>query len=549
MGRLVYHDLSAISGQLSPFDEAVLEVAISGSVSIVSPYIGVDYLQRIIQVSTEWKLISDIEAWLSSLSIRARPKAWLFIRENLERIHHCPAIHAKAVIGQKLAMFGSANLTNTGILGRTELNILIDDPLMVIELGAWFDSLWQQTLPPIADETNAFVQWLDEEAVRAPARREKFSLSASRKNIRACLVKLQPPDTPELEGAPLNLDILAQALVLQEQRHYDSLEDAVEVAINALAKDEFTFYQVVVIVRQGFSSTSIREIYFALLQHCANHVRSVFAENTRNRLILSGGTFTQSSKELIHQALAPFDDFLAHLVRHFDFTQARDMPDEVRFEALTGIRGGEQTILISELLDCGFLDIEDIAGHLPQYSLLDTFEWNGRYKLFMKAMHDWEAKKSWSIQSSTPKKPADNGIATPTDRTTVKIISEDNMTLAAFLRVEKEKMEKAEIAHKEMLVLKYQNRRDGIDKILAHLLPRLLSGEQLPPIEDILLQLPDALSVKSKWVKEIVLGKGFDMPKVIVTTNGAMSINPNFNWKDLVNYPLTQDACKSFLEN
>lgn len=549
MGRLVYHDLSAISGQLSPFDEAVLEVAISGSVSIVSPYIGVDYLQRIIQVSTEWKLISDIEAWLSSLSIRARPKAWLFIRENLERIHHCPAIHAKAVIGQKLAMFGSANLTNTGILGRTELNILIDDPLMVIELGAWFDSLWQQTLPPIADETNAFVQWLDEEAVRAPARREKFSLSASRKNIRACLVKLQPPGTPELEGAPLNLDIIAQALVLQEQRHYDSLEDAVEVAINALAKDEFTFYQVVVIVRQGFSSTSIREIYFALLQHCANHVRSVFSENTRNRLILSGGTFTQSSKELIHQALAPFDDFLAHLVRHFDFTQARDMPDEVRFEALTGIRGGEQTILISELLDCGFLDIEDIAGHLPQYSLLDNFEWNGRYKLFMKAMHDWEAKKSWSIQSSTPKKPADNGIATPTDRTTVKIISEDNMTLAAFLRVEKEKMEKAEIAHKEMLVLKYQNRRDGIDKILAYLLPRLLSGEQLPPIEDILLQLPDALSVKSKWVKEIVLGKGFDMPNVIVTTNGAMSINPNFNWKDLVNYPLTQDACKSFLEN
>jgi hypothetical protein len=65
MGRLVYHDLSAISGQLSPFDEAVLEVAISGSVSIVSPYIGVDYLQRMVhrRINCDFyqaKLISNL---------------------------------------------------------------------------------------------------------------------------------------------------------------------------------------------------------------------------------------------------------------------------------------------------------------------------------------------------------------------------------------------------------------------------------------------------------------------------------------------------------
>jgi hypothetical protein len=135
MGRLVYHNLSGISGQSSPFDEAILEVANSNAVSIVSPYIGVDYLQRIIQVSDGWRLISDVEAWLSSLSMRARSKAWLFIRENLDSIHHCSAIHAKVVISQQLAMFGSANLTNTGILGRTEMGILIDNPSMVAELN------------------------------------------------------------------------------------------------------------------------------------------------------------------------------------------------------------------------------------------------------------------------------------------------------------------------------------------------------------------------------------------------------------------------------
>ena len=548
MGRLVYHDLSAISGQLSTFDEAVLEVAISGSVSIVSPYIGVDYLQRIIQVSTEWKLISDIEAWLSSLSIRARPKAWLFIRENLERIHHCPAIHAKAVISKKLAMFGSANLTNTGILERTELGILIDNPLMVIELGAWFDSLWQQTLPPIADETNAFVQWLDEEAERTPSRRDKFSLSASSKKIRSRLVKLQSPDAPKRDGNPLNLDTIAQTLVLQEQRHYDTLEEAVEVAVNTLAKYKFAFRQVVEIVRKGFPSASIREIYFVLLQHCANHVRSVFAENTRNRLILADGIFVQSSKELIHQALAPFDAFLAHLVKLFDFSQAQDIPDEFSFEALTGISGSNQTILISELLDCGFLEIEDIAGHLPQYNLSDTFEWNGRYKLFTKAMHDWEAKKSWSMQLAVQKTSEVNEIAALTPRKAPKFISEDNMSLSAYLRLEKEKMGKAEIERKEKLDLKYRQRQDGIDKILAHLLLRLLSGETLPSTEDILLQLPVVLSVKLKLVEEIVLGKAMDMPKAIVTTDGDISINTNLDWKDLANYPLTQDVCRSFLE-
>jgi hypothetical protein len=173
MTHLVYHDLSSGSGKFSPFDEAVLKVCGSGAVGIVSPYIGVDYLQRIIQISGAWRLVSDVEAWLASLSGRARPKAWQFIRENLNSIHHCPALHAKAVITRRLAMFGSANLTMTGILGRTEMGILIDEPKMVSELNEWFETLWQQTNPPIADEANAFVQWLDDEAMRSPTRRNQ----------------------------------------------------------------------------------------------------------------------------------------------------------------------------------------------------------------------------------------------------------------------------------------------------------------------------------------------------------------------------------------
>lgn len=534
MGRLVYHDLSGISGQFSPFDEAVLEVAKSGAVNIVSPYIGVDYLQRIIQISNEWRLISDIEAWLSSLSIRARPKAWSFIRENLDSIHHCPAIHAKAVISAKLAMFGSANLTNTGILSRTEMGILIDEPKLVAEIGAWFDTLWLQTLPPIADETNAFIQWLDEESERVPARREKFSLSASSKRIRARLVLLQPPPRQEQAGTvPLNLDAVAQTLILQEQRHYNSLEEAIEAAINALAIDRFNFGHVVENVRQGFLSVSIREIYFALLQYCANHVRSVFAENTRNRLILSDRMFIQSSRELITQALEPFDTFLVILIRHFDFIQHRNFPDEELVEKETGFRGIDQMILISELLDCGLLELEDVAGHLPRYRLSEDFEWDGRYKLFAKSMHDWVAKK--------------NAPSSKTEELT-KNSEEDDDFLSEERDAEQipDKVLKAAYAKVEL------ERRKKVDKVLSQILGHLFSGEHLQVTKDLSMNLAQETGVSVRIVQMVISGIGNNTPKVILLTHVSglgkiVSIHPNLDWKDLTDYPLTQNVCKNFL--
>ncbi len=551
MGRLVYHDLSGISGKSSPFDEAVLEVARSGAVGIVSPYIGVDYLQRVIQVSAGWRLISDIEAWLSSLSMRSRPKAWLFIRENLDCIHHYPAIHAKAVIGQQLAMFGSANLTNTGILGRTELGILIDDPTMVAELGGWFETLWQQTQPPIADETSAFIQWLDEEAERSPMRREKFSLSASSKKIRSHLVKLQSPTALELEGAPLNLDSIAQTLIIQEQRHYDSLEDALESAINVLAvsSDSFSFAQIVTHVRQAFPTTIMREIYFALLQHCANHVRSVFTENTRNRLVLIDDRFTQSTKETLPPALAPFDKFLSHLVHLFDFNQARDLPDEEIIERQTGILGRDQVTLISELTDCGFLDIEDVAGHLPLYRLSEDFAWEGRYKLFTTAMHDWITKKNRPAQIteesvSTDTKDYPSSEFSLGHLPDVANIFDESDTPSFEYRNLKTDSRSANAEHERVK----QERRAKIDMVLANVLARLFAGNRLTSTRYFSEQLSEELGIGQKLVQLIISGQGKEMPKVILTTQNVITINPRLDWKDLADYPLTQNVCKSFLE-
>lgn len=42
------------------------------ALEIVSLYIGIGYLERILALANDWRLISDVEAWLSSLSGRAR---------------------------------------------------------------------------------------------------------------------------------------------------------------------------------------------------------------------------------------------------------------------------------------------------------------------------------------------------------------------------------------------------------------------------------------------------------------------------------------------
>ncbi len=125
------------------------------------------------------------------------------------------------------------------------------------------------------------------------------------------------------------------------------------------------------------------------MQYCANHVRSVFAETTQNRLILNAGRFSQSSREVLELTLAPFDAFLANLIGKLSATEARELPPEDQVERGTGVSGPDLVVLISELLDCGLLVLNDVPGALPRYALDPEFEWEGRYRLFPRARAIW----------------------------------------------------------------------------------------------------------------------------------------------------------------
>lgn len=553
MGRLIYHRLD-VSLPTSPFDDAILEVARTGPVRIVSPYIGVAYLQRIISVTGEWHLISDVEEWLSSLSVRARPKAWGFIRENLERIHHCPAIHAKAVIGQSLAMIGSANLTNTGILGRTEMGILLDEPSMLAEIGAWFDGLWGQTASPYIDETSAFIQWLDEEASRAPARRQKVSLSAKNKRFRASLVNLQAPPAVQAEGQPLDLGTVAQSLVVEEQLHYESLDQAIEAAIEALASAGFSLGETIAYVRRGFSETGVREVYFGLLQHCANHNRSVFAEGTHNRLTLVDGRFIQSNRESIERGMRPYDMFMAFVIRNLDFEIPKPLPREDQIERETGFSARKQLILVSELMDCGFLILNDIPGELPRYLLSGDFEWEGRYQLFKQSHMVWLALKRRSHEPIAVSEVEDaeefDLVSTNIDTAALSSFDDDTGISDDLSWAEIRKEQKlAKATHEADRAKINQERHDKVDRVLAHLLGKLSGGETIrvrneQALADLLAQ---ETGVGKLLIRKMLNSKkGYPQVFRLTPIDGGshplVSINPNLDWGHLNGYPQTLAA-------
>ena len=147
MQRLLYHAPDNPS-QESPFDRAIVQVVQGQEASIVSPYIGLQYLQRLIRLSRSWRLISDVLEWLSATPSKERSAVYEFLKENEGLVHHYPAIHAKTVVSRVGAYTGSANLTDAGVLRRTEFGVLLTDEAQIREIQQWFDAIWAQTSPP-----------------------------------------------------------------------------------------------------------------------------------------------------------------------------------------------------------------------------------------------------------------------------------------------------------------------------------------------------------------------------------------------------------------
>lgn len=145
--RLVYQTTESMDGGISPFDEAIMEIVEGKELCIASPYLGLTYLQRMVERGSGWRLLTDVQEWLASHHHESRSCLVDFILAHREQVRHCKDLHAKVLIAGTRALTGSANFTDKGITGRVEMSTLFDGCEQIDELRAWFDLLWSRTAP------------------------------------------------------------------------------------------------------------------------------------------------------------------------------------------------------------------------------------------------------------------------------------------------------------------------------------------------------------------------------------------------------------------
>jgi PLD-like domain len=156
--RLIYH---IANDGLSPFDEAIHSIVNNNSdVCIVCPYLSLNYLQRIFLLNRSWRILTDVEEWLSSSSYESRQKIQGFVNQNSDSIRHCKDLHAKVIFAGDKALLGSANFTEKGITGRIEVSVLFEAEPQVEELKKWFENLWVQASPVLLSELDAYINSL-----------------------------------------------------------------------------------------------------------------------------------------------------------------------------------------------------------------------------------------------------------------------------------------------------------------------------------------------------------------------------------------------------
>lgn len=402
MQRLLYHAPDNPS-QESPFDRAILQVVQGHEASIVSPYIGLRYLHRMIGMSHSWRLVSDVLEWLSTTPVQERDTVYHFLKEHDGLIHHYPAIHAKTVVSSVGAYTGSANLTDAGVLRRTEFGVLITDPDQVQEIQQWFDAIWAQTSPPPLQSVLELIEQLNRISkvaaqfgdLRAP------QLESEARRVRAKLVKIlghEPLSVhtrrqqrnkviPSLVDAPAQLPhVVLQTSAVPAPRQLQALSFDLEAEIDAYvsrnAVGTFTFAEVHAAMRRLSPSLTMRETYLAILESCASHPRVLFSEEAVNRLVYRDGRFVQSRKAQLIEALKPMDDLVSWIIDSLPFgTPVPGLANPTEFASSIS---ATRTVL-DGMVNAGFVRRHD------GLSLIPTANWSQRLQLLERSYRKWNA--------------------------------------------------------------------------------------------------------------------------------------------------------------
>ena len=414
MQRLLYHAPDNPS-QESPFDRAILQVVQGQEASIVSPYIGLQYLQRLIRLSRSWRLISEVLEWLSATPPKERSAVYEFLKENEGLVHHYPAIHAKTVVSQVGAYTGSANLTDAGVLRRTEFGVLLTDAGQIREVQHWFDAIWAQTSPPalksvleVIGELNLIPHFaaefvevkatsLESDALRVRARLVKI-LGHEPQTVTARHTQTSPTVSPEAlpkVQAPSQAPVTNPATpspaspalpprpMAAPARVFD-LEEEIDAYVTANALGGFSFVELHKAMRHKLPALTMRETYLSILESCASHPRALFWPDAKNRLVYSDRRFVQSNRELLTRALNPLDEMVSQIIEGLLFGDATTSQADLESQIAPL---GVLRVLLEGMIRAGFVAQQD-AG----LQLVPSAAWSPRLRLLERAHAKWTSR-------------------------------------------------------------------------------------------------------------------------------------------------------------
>lgn len=384
--KLIYHQANQTRG-ISPFDEALVNLSKEANpLYLASPYIGLAYLLRITDRAVDWKLLSDIEAWLQSGNRKHRAHCWDFILKNLDHIRHVPDLHAKIAIGNNHLFVGSANFTEKGILGRTEMSVLIDDPATVSESIDWFNSIWVSATPPIIEEGDELVSALDE---------VQWTTTRSRKKLTSTTARVTAVLSDSIRPAGFDVAAAMAKAGIAESRRLQSLEEAYREVSDAWysAGTMFTFAELKSEISKVYERPTSTAVWDLLITDVANHHIGGLRLEGYDRYIHEDGTFHNWTPSA-HSLSSHIDRFLCFVIDTIPVSPEHTyLPTEGKWLDI-GIAEAQILHLVDELIEAGLLIENDIAGDIEQYSIDPLLEWPGRWNKFPKAKAAYHAKLS-----------------------------------------------------------------------------------------------------------------------------------------------------------
>lgn len=383
--KLVYHKPNS-SGHVSPFDDALMQVAKNAKpLLLMSPYIGFEAINRIVDQAQEWKLLSDIEAWLLAGNQRHRVRCWNFIEANIERIRHIPDLHAKVAIGNRKVFLGSANFTNKGLLGRTELSVLLDDPQIIIESTDWFNSLWNSADKPIIEEGDALIEEINK--TQKGAFRSKVRLSSSMNAVSAVLSQSTRPNN--------GFDIAASVAKAEiaDSIKYHNLADAYRSISDKLfgSSSTFTFAELLVSVRKIYQQVTSGDLWTFISREIPHHPVGGLVPDGFDRYTYVQGVFRPWQASDL-SLVAKIDQYLLLVVTELPLLPNYTyFPPEDKFTRL-GLPTHQLLMMQQHIIDAGLIVEHDVPGDIEQYSVDPYFEWPKRWRKFAKSRDFFESK-------------------------------------------------------------------------------------------------------------------------------------------------------------